>query len=105
MFDPETMGELMTELCQRAVGDRVAEQRVARLADELKRQPGLEDDARFRSRVAAVRPGASPEPNGAQSGLVRASGVIETPKTGGRGSVRVSSGRTPRNAVSATTAS
>ena len=52
MFDPETMGELMTELRQRAAGDRAAEQRVARLADELKRQPGLEDDARFRSRVA-----------------------------------------------------
>lgn len=52
MFDPETMGELMTELRQRAAGDRAAEQRVARLVDELKRQPGLEDDARFRSRVA-----------------------------------------------------
>ena len=52
MFDPATVGELVTELRQRAAGDRVAERRVARLADELKRQPTLEDDAGFRSRVA-----------------------------------------------------
>ncbi len=52
MFDPSTMGELVTELRQRATGDRAAERRVAQLADELKRQPALEDDAGFRSRIA-----------------------------------------------------
>ncbi len=63
MFDPETLGELMTELRQRAAGDRAAERRVARLADDLKRQPGLEDDAKFRSRVAEAVQGF--ERNGA----------------------------------------
>ena len=63
MFDPATMGELVTELRQRAAGDRGAERRVARLADELKRKPALENDAAFRSRVAEAVQGF--ERNGA----------------------------------------
>jgi len=81
MFDPETMGELMTELRQRAAGDRAAERRVARLADELKRQPGLEDDARFRSRVAEAVQGF--ERGGAAIPMtpeLRATLVPEAPK-------------------------
>lgn len=52
VFEPETINELMTELRQRATGDRAAMRRVARLHDDLKRQPSLEEDADYRAKIA-----------------------------------------------------